>query len=188
MPELGRLGSARSSIGAGVGRPGPIHPISVAVAGQLPRHRRGRSVQPPGQRADGLTARPTQRDLLPLGEGQVPPGQVSVATWANPAGLTHPGQPTLAVGPCHRGSVSHELTRLPRRPERLKQLSNKLLREPHHRHPHDLECCDHRKDPGFPLREGRMVVPGADPDRPRLPGGGDRVRLVTASRCWWQPS
>jgi len=31
---------------------------------------------------------------------------------------THPVQPTLAVGPRHRGSVSHELTRLPRRPER----------------------------------------------------------------------
>lgn len=59
---------------------------------------------------------------------------------------------TLTVGPCHRGSVSHELTSLPRRPEGLEQLSDELVREPHYRHPHDLGCCDHCMDLWIGLR------------------------------------
>ena len=76
----------------------------------------------------------------------------------NSAGLMHPGQPTLTVGSGPCSSVSHELTRLPRSPERLEQLSDELVREPHHRQPHDLECCDHRTDPGIGLRCSRPAL------------------------------
>jgi hypothetical protein len=54
-----------------------------------------------------------------------------------------------------RGGVGQELTGLPSGPERLVQLSDQPIGEADgHQHPHRIRCCDHRKNPGFPLWGG----------------------------------
>jgi hypothetical protein len=77
---------------------------SIAVPGKLPADR-GR--------------RPAQSDLFPLTKGQVTPLQVAPAARAYATGLTHPCQTPPTVGAGDGRGFNHELTALPRGPERL---------------------------------------------------------------------
>src|SRR5665647_1887409 len=122
---------------------GPVGAPAVAVTGQLPAHRGRRPSQTARNGEDRLTPSTTQSDLFSLTKGQVTPLQVTPAAGKHPTGLTHPSQTALAVGAGHGRGISHELTGLPRGPERLNQLGHQLVRETHgHRHPHIFGCCD----------------------------------------------
>src|SRR5664279_5237022 len=108
---------------------GPVSASWVAVTGQLAADRGRRPPQTPGDGADRLTPGTTEGDLFPLTKAQVTPPQAAPAPRAHTTGLTHPGQTAVAVGAGHGGGIGHELTALPRSPERLDQLGHQLVRE-----------------------------------------------------------
>src|SRR5664280_1846114 len=98
---------------------GPVSASWVAVTGQLAADRGRRPPQTPGDKADRLTPSSTQGDLFPLTKRQVTPLQAAPAARAHATGLTHPRQTPLTVGTGDGRGISHELTALPRGPERL---------------------------------------------------------------------
>src|SRR5947209_7450137 len=108
---------------------GPVDPRAITVAGHLPTHRPRITTQPPGDRTHRLTRRQTQRDLLPLGEGQTPALQIPSPPWSDPSVHRHPPGAPLAVRPSLSSSTGDELTPLHRRPKRLHRLSDHRLRE-----------------------------------------------------------
>ena len=97
------------------------------------------------QRSDGpdrVAAGPAERDLLPLRQRQTPTLQVPAATRPDTARRGQPtGRPFCDTCPLQRG-IGDELTRCHRRPERLVDLRNHPIREPHH-NTSDKGCCDH---------------------------------------------
>jgi len=74
--ELGGLQAPGAPIGVPLGRRRLVLQAPAAgrgVAPQLPRDRRSRTAGPPGDFPHPAPTRPQDRDLLPLGEGQVTP-------------------------------------------------------------------------------------------------------------------
>ena len=118
----------------------PVAAATVAVAGQLPRDRRRAAAQPRRDRPHRLTRRSSQCDLLPIGERQIAALQVPATTWTHPTGLAQPRQPSMSMSARRRGRIGQELPGLPRRPERLVQLGDQLVRETHtYQHPHRIK-------------------------------------------------
>jgi hypothetical protein len=146
--QPGWLGPARPLIGQWMRSRGPVPASRVTVTGQLAADRGRRPPQTPGDKADRLTPSTTQGDLFPLTKRQVTPLQAAPAPWAHTTGLTNPRQTAVAAGAGDGRGISHELTALPRGPERLDQPGHQLVRETNgHRHPHILGCCDDRENP-----------------------------------------
>ena len=86
----------------------------------------------------------------------------------------------------YRGGVGEELTGLQRGPERLVQLGDELVGEANsHQHPHILRCCDHRTDPGIPLR-GPGIAVSRSRARARCPGSATLGLVLLTVRTWWQ--
>ena len=76
--QLGHLGPAGAPFGMPLrGRRPVLHPVTASrcVAAQFPRDRRWRPAHPAGDLAHPALLRAQNRDLLPLGERQVPPRQ-----------------------------------------------------------------------------------------------------------------
>ena len=128
--QLRRLRPRRPLISQRVRRRGPVATPFVAVASQLPRHRRRRPADRCGDRSDRVAAGPGDGDLLPLRQRQTPTLQVPAAPRPD---TTVGGQPPgglLAIRSRLSCGVGDELTTLHRRPERLKDLRNHAIRKP----------------------------------------------------------
>jgi hypothetical protein len=148
--QLRRLRPRGTVVGQHVRDSRPIPAAVLAVAPQLSADRRRAAPEPLGNIAHGLARRPTQRDLLPLSEAQIPTLQIASPARAHPTIGDHPPRALLAIGPHRFGGIGDELTSLQRRPEHLHVLADHVIDEPGHQHPHSDRCCDHCKNPGIP--------------------------------------
>ncbi len=150
--QLRRLGPTRPLISQRMRRRRPVALGAHDVARQLTRDRRRRTPQTVSDLGDAVPAGAGDRDLLPLSKRQTTTLQIASATRTHTAGLTQPTPPFLPIRTCLGRSTGDELTPRHRRPERLKHLSNHVLREPHAQHLQSVRCCDHRKNPRIPHR------------------------------------
>jgi hypothetical protein len=121
-------------------RPAPVH-LAATVAGDLPRYRRRRSIDAPGNRPSGEVGRDSTRDLLTLDQGQMI-GPARPKHRRDPARLTQePPEPghRLTQRALH---LSDRNTTTPHRPDQFLLLDTKA--HPTHTHPNL-----HLKRPGF---------------------------------------
>jgi hypothetical protein len=94
LAGLGRLARSYARACAAVARSRP----GRCCCATAPADRRGAAAQPSGDRPDRLTGRPPYRYLLPLGEAQIPPLQVTTREDGHHR-VTEPLQTSPAVRP-----------------------------------------------------------------------------------------
>ena len=136
----------------------PVTAIGVAV--QLARDRRRRAAQAPRDRADRLTARGAQGDLLTLSERQAAAFEIAAAARTNAAAGPDPPRALLAIRADLLGRAADELAALQRRPEHLKRLGVHPIGELTHRAPLDLAdgTRRNRRAPGAGARVDRRYT------------------------------
>jgi hypothetical protein len=136
-------------------------PVIVSIVGDRPKRLEIKRIDSP-QHDPGRSLPAHQKT------GNAPAGR------ARAAGAHHrpdaPRQTALTMGTGDGRGISHELTALPRSPERLDQLGHQLVRETNgHRNPHILGCCDDRDNPRIPLRNDEDHVCTRSAQPPRVP-------------------
>ena len=166
--QLGGLRSPAAPVGVPLRGRCPIGQRAAAspgVTAQLPRDRRRRATDPPGDLAHPQLLGAQQSDLLPLGERQVTPRQRDNSDRWHPATLTKPSDanglrhaslnsrlhardPTPDRGPEPHPMLSPPRGRPPRRTlHRPARLTRCPPLRPAHRNLLDIECCDDRLNP-----------------------------------------
>src|SRR5665647_2618124 len=112
----------------------PKPTTSGCVAAQLARDRRGRTTQHHGDLPHAVTTGAQHRNLLPLGEGQVPPRRRGQRQRCHPASVTEPSRPDWRR---RTDDFSGPLARDPRgdqHPEPATLLARSDRRSPRRRH------------------------------------------------------
>ena len=124
--ELGAFRAPGTPIGMPLCRQGTIIQITAAGRGipsQLPRDRRWRAVQAPGDRAHATAAGAQERDFLPLDEREIAARQWGLTDGGHAATLPEPPRPDHRRDPCRDPRVLAGQAFGYRRPEALPILS-----------------------------------------------------------------
>ena len=165
--ELGGLGAPGAPVGMPLGRRGPVLQAPAAgrgIAPQLPRDRRSRAAGPPGDLPHPAATRPQDRDLLPLGKGQVTPRYGGLGDRPHASSVTEPPGADRRRDAGLRCGILARQAAPDRRPEPLPLLPPRHGRPaggPHrqprriqptplllsHRNSSKSRCCDNRLNP-----------------------------------------